>query len=62
MIEAGRLTLIVEALTPDGARRFRDFGSVSVEGADAEADAHALGLRLGHAVREAGGDALLVTA
>jgi len=59
VIAAGRLSLIVEALTPDGARRFRDFATVGVESDHAEADARAMGLRLGHAVREAGGAALV---
>jgi hydroxymethylbilane synthase len=58
VIEMGRLSLVVEALTPDGARRFRDFGAVNVEGAATEAAARALGIQLGIAVREAGGDAL----
>jgi hydroxymethylbilane synthase len=60
VIEMGRLSLIVEALTPDGTRRFREFGTAGVEDEAAETAARALGLRLGAAVREAGGDALLV--
>jgi hydroxymethylbilane synthase len=53
-----RLDLIVEALTPDGARRFRRQGEADVGGADGEAAARALGLRLGEAVRTEGGSAL----
>ena len=53
-LEGRRLTLIVEALTPDGARRYRREGAVDL-GADGEGDARALGLRLGDAVRIEGG-------
>jgi hydroxymethylbilane synthase len=52
VIDGPRLRLIVEALTPDGSRRFRQEGE-----ADAEHAAD-LGRRLGDAVRAAGGDAL----
>lgn len=52
----GRLTLVVEALAPDGSARWREEGEAAV--ADGEAGAHALGLRLGQAVRVAGGDRL----
>ena len=58
-IDGDRLTLIVEALTPDGARRFRREGETSVAGPDAEAKARALGLKLGEAVQAEGGEALL---
>ena len=58
-IEAGELRLVVEALTPDGALTFRDSGAVNADGPDAEARARALGLALGHAIRERGGAALL---
>ena len=50
----GRLALTVEALTPDGASRWRRMGRTVAR----EADARALGLALGHAVRVAGGDRL----
>jgi len=53
-----RLSLIVEALTPDGARRFRRQGETDVGGADSLEKARALGLRLGEAVRDEGGSAL----
>ncbi len=55
VIEGTRLRLIVEALTPDGRQRFRQEGETS---ADLDA-AQALGLDIGRAVREAGGDALV---
>ena len=57
-IEGGLMRLTVEALTPDGARRFRRQGDVSAEACEAEA--RALGLALGEAVRAEGGDALLL--
>jgi len=57
-IDGARLTLIVEALTPDGARRFRRGGETDVSGG--EAAARALGDRLGRAVRDEGGDALIL--
>lgn len=54
-----RLSLIVEALSPDGAHRFRREGEVDL-GADAETEARDLGLRLGEAVRLAGGDHIVL--
>jgi hydroxymethylbilane synthase len=60
VISGDTLTLIVEALTPDGRERFRDSGSVDIAGPDGEARARDLGLRLGGAVRERGGEALLL--
>lgn len=56
-LEGRTLTLIVEALTPDGARRFRREGSVEVTD---EASARALGLKLGAEVRAEGGDAIVL--
>jgi hydroxymethylbilane synthase len=53
----GRLRLTVEALTPDGARRFRREGEVAAT--DSEAAARALGAALGAAIRLEGGEALL---
>ena len=53
-LDGRRLTLIVEALTPDGARRYRREDSFDL-GADAETDARDLGLRLGDAIRIEGG-------
>jgi hydroxymethylbilane synthase len=57
-LRGDRLHLIVEALTPDGARRFRHEGEAEVGGADGEAAARALGVRLGEAVLAEGGAAL----
>ena len=54
-IEGGRLKLIVEALTPDGRERFRREGDVAVDG-----DARGLGLALGEAIKEEGGDRLVL--
>ena len=59
-IDGDRLRLIVEALTPDGARRFRREGEVEVGGASGEAAARDLGLRLGQAIHAEGGAALFV--
>jgi hydroxymethylbilane synthase len=56
-LEGRTLTLIVEALTPDGARRFRREGSVEVTD---EASARALGLKLGAEVRAEGGEAIVL--
>ena len=56
-IERGRLALIVEALTPDGARRFRRRGEIAET--DGERAARDLGLRLGAEIRDEGGEALL---
>jgi len=58
-LDGDRLSLIVEALTPDGARRFRREGEASVAGPDGEAQARALGLRLGEAIQAEGGADLL---
>lgn len=53
------LNLIVEALSPDGRHRFRREGeTVFAPGADREAQARALGLELGKAILEEGGDRL----
>jgi len=58
-VEGRRLVLIVEALTPDGARCFRREGEVDVGDHDGEAAARDLGLRLGGEVSAEGGEALL---
>jgi hydroxymethylbilane synthase len=55
------LTLIVEALTPDGVQRFRREGSVVLSGEYETDQARALGLELGAAVRIEGGPALILT-
>ncbi len=54
------LTMIVEALTPDGARRFRREGGVTLASLDDTDQARALGLELGQAVRIEGGPALIL--
>lgn len=60
VLDGSRLTLIVEALTPDGAQRFRRQGETTLSGVDDIADARALGLELGAQVRVEGGDAILL--
>jgi hydroxymethylbilane synthase len=58
--EGARLQLVVEALTPDGTRRFRHAGSADLtELAEAEASARALGLSIGLAVKAEAGDAIV---
>ena len=59
-LDGDRLRLIVEALTPDGARRFRHEGEADVGGPNGEAAARALGLRLGEEVGKKGGAALIL--
>ena len=61
-LTGGRLQLIVEALTPDGVRRFRRAGEAEVGGPGGEAVARALGLRLGAEVAAEGGAALTLQA
>jgi hydroxymethylbilane synthase len=57
--EGATLRLIVEALAPDGSRRFRHAGSADLaELVDAEASARALGVSLGEAVRAEAGEVL----
>jgi hydroxymethylbilane synthase len=59
--EGATLKLIVEALAPDGSRRFRHAGSADLaELVDAEASARALGVSLGEVVRAQAGDVLAV--
>jgi hydroxymethylbilane synthase len=59
--EGARLKLIVEALSPDGTRRFRHAGEADLtELADAEASGRALGLSLGEALRDEAGDVIFV--
>lgn len=58
-LDGRRLSLIVEALSPDGVHRFRREAEADL-GADAEADARALGLRLGEQVRRDGGDLIVL--
>jgi hydroxymethylbilane synthase len=56
VIGGGRLTLIVEALSPDGALRFRREGEIALAG---EAEARALGLSLGREIADEAGDRIL---
>ncbi len=55
-LDAGRLKLIIEALTPDGAQRFRREGDCAAN----TADARRLGRALGEAVKAEGGDRLVL--
>ena len=55
-VESGEVLLTVEALTPDGRRRFRREGSVSV--IRGEAGARGLGLKLGELIAAEAGEAL----
>jgi hydroxymethylbilane synthase len=59
-LEGDGLVLIVEALTPDGRKRFRREGRIVLCGAAEEAAARTLGLDLGAQVRAEGGDRLLL--
>ena len=59
-MDGARLSMIVEALTPNGARRFRRHGEITLSGADDAGEALALGLKLGGEVRAEGGDAILL--
>jgi len=54
-----RLSLTVEALTPDGADRFRREATLRLGGSVGHAEAHALGFSLGRDIRAAAGDRIL---
>jgi hydroxymethylbilane synthase len=56
-IQENRLMLVVEALTPDGALRWRQQGIAPTTSED---KVRTLGLHLGHAVREEAGDKLVI--
>jgi len=58
-VEGHRLTLVVEALTPDGARCFRREDGIDVGDVGGEDAAQALGLRLGAEIRAEAGEALV---
>ncbi|WP_421739998.1 hydroxymethylbilane synthase [Caulobacter sp.] len=60
ILDGQSLSMIVEALTPDGVQRFRREGEITLDGADDVAAARALGLSLGGQVRAEGGDALIL--
>ncbi len=60
-LEGGTCKLIVEALTPDGARRFRHSGEAELaQLMDPEASARALGVSLGEAIKAEAGDAIVL--
>ena len=54
-----RISLVVEALTPDGAERFRLEDWVILSGDDDALEARDLGLRLGQEIRAAAGDRIV---
>jgi hydroxymethylbilane synthase len=60
LLDGRHLTLIVEALTPDGSARFRREGGVMLPEDGVEAAARALGVELGDAVRLEGGEAIIL--
>jgi hydroxymethylbilane synthase len=59
-LEGGGLSLLVEALTPDGRERFRREGRI--DGIAEAGAARDLGLSLGRAIRDEAGDKLLAPA
>jgi hydroxymethylbilane synthase len=59
-IEGATLSLIVEALTPDGKKRWRRHDSIDLPDRETETAARELGLRLGAEIREEGGAALIL--
>ena len=60
-VRDGKLSFIGEALTPDGTARWRRTETIAL-GGDAAGEARALGLRLGCAIRDEAGDALVMDA
>ena len=58
-IEDELLSLTVEALTPDGADRFRREATLPLGGSTTEAQTRALGLALGRDIRAAAGDRIV---
>jgi len=60
VLDGQTLSMIVEALTPDGSRRFRREAGITLDGRDDVTAARALGLELGAQVRAEGGDALVL--
>jgi hydroxymethylbilane synthase len=60
-LEAGELRLIVEALSPDGTRRFRHEAASEISSlSDPSAAARDLGLALGAALKAEAGDAIVL--
>lgn len=60
LIDGRHLSMIVEALTPDGVQRFRREGEIVLDGDDDITAARELGLAMGAAIRIEGGDALIL--
>jgi len=60
ILDGRQLSMIVEALTPDGRQRFRREAAITLDGADDVTAARALGLELGAQIRAEGGDALVL--
>lgn len=58
-VREGTLAFVGEALTPDGTARWRRTETMAL-GGDAKSEARALGLRLGRAIRDEAGDALVM--
>ncbi|HEY3814433.1 MAG TPA: hydroxymethylbilane synthase [Caulobacteraceae bacterium] len=58
-LDGARLTLVVEALSADGRQRWRREAE-AVLSVDPRAEAHAVGLALGHEIRAEAGDRLIV--
>jgi hydroxymethylbilane synthase len=60
-LDGGVLRLVVEALAPDGSERWRrEHAHDLAAEPDPESTAAALGLRLGHEIRDAAGDRLVL--
>ncbi len=58
-VVGAQLRFIGETLTPDGAQRWRRTEAIAL-GADAIAQAQALGAKLGHEIRDEAGDAIVL--
>jgi hydroxymethylbilane synthase len=58
-LDGARLTLVVEALSADGRQRWRREAEAALS-VDPRAEAHAVGLALGHEIRAEAGDRLIV--
>ncbi len=58
-VNGAALSFIGETLTPDGTSRWRRSETITL-GANTDADARALGARLGHDIREEAGDAIVM--
>lgn len=60
ILDGQRLSMIVEALTPDGLQRFRREREIMLDGSDDITAARELGLAMGAEIRVEGGDALIL--